>query len=90
MKLGKEIGLGPGHIALAGDPAPPLQKGAHPPNFRSMVVMHSSSPLFGPYVVAKRSPSYLLLSTCLLSSIVTMSLSHTVSEILGLSVISQN
>jgi len=31
MKLGVETGLGNGHIALDGDPAPPLKKGAHPP-----------------------------------------------------------
>jgi len=34
MKLGVEIGLGPGHIVLDGDPAP-LQKG-HTTNVRSM------------------------------------------------------
>jgi len=27
MPLGKEVGLGPGHIVLDGDPAPPPQKG---------------------------------------------------------------
>ena len=27
MKLGTEVGLGPGHIVLDGDPAPPPQKG---------------------------------------------------------------
>jgi len=32
MKLGMQVGLGPGHIVLDGDSAPP-QKGAHP-NFR--------------------------------------------------------
>jgi len=32
MKLGKEVGLGPGHIVIDGDPAPP--KGHSPPNFR--------------------------------------------------------
>jgi len=31
MKLGMQVGLGPGHIVLDGDPAPP--KG-HTPNFR--------------------------------------------------------
>jgi len=31
MKLGMEAGLGPGHIALDGDPAP--SKGAQPPIF---------------------------------------------------------
>jgi len=31
MKLCMEVGLGPGHIVLDGDPAPP--KWAHPPIF---------------------------------------------------------
>jgi len=29
MKLGTHVGLGPGHIVLDRDPAPPI-KGAHP------------------------------------------------------------
>ena len=32
-----EVGLGPGHIVLDGDPAP-RQKGAQPPNFWPMSV----------------------------------------------------
>jgi len=32
MKLGVQVGLGPGHIVLGGDP-PPLPKGAQPPIF---------------------------------------------------------
>ena len=32
MKLGMQVGLGPGHIVLDGDPAPP-PKGAQPPIF---------------------------------------------------------
>ena len=39
MKLGMEVGLGPGHNVLDRDPAP--HKGAQPP-------------IFGPRVVAKR------------------------------------
>jgi len=31
MKLGMQIGLGPGHIVLDGDPAPHSPKGAEPP-----------------------------------------------------------
>jgi len=31
MKLGTQVGLGPGHIALDGDPAPPPPKGQSPP-----------------------------------------------------------
>ena len=33
MALGMEVGLGPGHIALKGDPAPLPKKGAEPPIF---------------------------------------------------------
>jgi len=33
MKLGMQVGLGPGHIVLDGDPAPPPKKGAQPPIF---------------------------------------------------------
>jgi len=42
MKIGMELGLGPGHIALDGDPAPP-PKGTHP--------LHNFRPT---YVVVKR------------------------------------
>jgi len=31
MKLRTEVGLGPGHIVLDGDPAPPFQRGTAPP-----------------------------------------------------------
>jgi len=31
MKLGTQVGLGPGHILLDGDPAPPPSKGHSPP-----------------------------------------------------------
>ena len=40
MKLGLHVGLGPGHIALDGDPAPLLKKGAWaelPPQFLAHV-----------------------------------------------------
>ena len=30
LALGKEVGLGPGHIVLDGDPAPPPKKGTAP------------------------------------------------------------
>jgi len=33
MALGREVGLGPGHIVLDGDPAPLPQKGGEPPVF---------------------------------------------------------
>jgi len=29
MPLGMEVGLGPGHVVLVGDPAPPPKKRAH-------------------------------------------------------------
>jgi len=38
MPLGVEVGLGPSHIVLDGDPAPPHEKG-HSPNFRFMSVV---------------------------------------------------
>ena len=34
MPLGMEVGLSPGDFVLDGDPVPPPQKGAEPPNFR--------------------------------------------------------
>jgi len=33
MKLGTQVGLGPGHIVLDGDPAPPPPKGGQSPQF---------------------------------------------------------
>ena len=33
MAVGMEVGLGPGHIVLDGDPAPLPSKGAEPPMF---------------------------------------------------------
>ena len=33
VELGMEVGFGPGHIVLDGDPAPPPQKGHSPPIF---------------------------------------------------------
>ena len=41
MKLGMQVGLGPGHIVLRGDPAPvvPSPKGGGPPNFRPMFIV---------------------------------------------------
>ena len=37
MPLGTEVGLGPGHIALGGDPAPSTKRGtAAPPTFQRM------------------------------------------------------
>ena len=39
MKLGTEVGLGPGHIVLDGDPAPPPERGTALPNFRPISVV---------------------------------------------------
>jgi len=39
MKLGMQVGLGPGHIVLGGDRAPLPPKGGQPP------------PIFGPYLL---------------------------------------
>jgi len=36
IALVMEVGLGPGHIELDGDPAPPPLKGHSSPNFRPM------------------------------------------------------
>jgi len=38
MKLGMEAGLGPDHIGLDGDPAPPT-RGTAPANFQPMFVV---------------------------------------------------
>ena len=39
MKLGLQVGLGPGHIVLGGEPAAPPPKGhSPPPNFRHISV----------------------------------------------------
>ena len=52
MKFGMQVGLGPGHIVLDGDPAPPPPKG-------------HSRPIFGPCLLwSNGRPSQLLLSTC--------------------------
>jgi len=36
-KLGMQVGLGPGHIVLDGDPAPLPKKGAEPPKFSAHI-----------------------------------------------------
>ena len=39
MKLAMQVGLGPGHTLLDGDPAPPSSKGhSPPPNFRPILL----------------------------------------------------
>ena len=39
MALGMKVGLGADQIVLDGDPAPLLQKGAEPPNFRTIFIV---------------------------------------------------
>jgi len=40
MKLGVDVGLGPGHILVDGDPAPPPQKGGTAaPTFQPMSIV---------------------------------------------------
>jgi len=39
MPLGMEVGLGPGHVVLDGDPALPPPKGTQPLNFRPISVV---------------------------------------------------
>ena len=53
IPLGTGIGLGPDHIVLYGDPAPPTQKEAQTPE--------TFWPMF---IVVKRSPISAMLSTC--------------------------
>jgi len=43
MPLGTKVGLGPSHIVLDGDPAPPKKGTA--PNFRSMSIVAKRSPI---------------------------------------------
>jgi len=38
MALGMEVGLGPGHIVLDGDPAPLPKEGGRIPNFRRIFI----------------------------------------------------
>jgi len=60
MKLGTEVGRGPGHIVLDGDPAP-------------LSIGHSPT-LFGPCLLwPKDRPSQLLLSTCMFSHVSVIS-----------------
>jgi len=45
MPLGKEVGLGPGHIALDGDPVGTQPPTAAPPHFRPMPIVAKRSPI---------------------------------------------
>jgi len=37
MKFGMQVGLGPGHIVIDGDPAPPPSKGVKSPQFSAHI-----------------------------------------------------
>jgi len=52
MPLGREVGLGHGHIVLDGDPSTPPPKGHSPPTFGPCLLWPNGR------------PSQLLLSTC--------------------------
>jgi len=45
MPLGMEVGLGPGHIVLDGDPAIPKKQDTVAPTFRPMSVVAKRSPI---------------------------------------------
>jgi len=46
MKLGVQIGLGPGHIVLDGNPAPPPQRGTAPTQFSAHICCGKMAALF--------------------------------------------
>jgi len=45
MPLGKEVGLGPGHTVLDGDPVGTQPPTAAPPHFRPMPIVAKRSPI---------------------------------------------
>jgi len=45
MPLGKEVGLGPGHIVLDGDPVRTQHPTAAPPHFQPMLIVAKRSPI---------------------------------------------
>jgi len=45
MKLGMEVGTGPGNIVLDGETARPSPKKGHSPNFRPMSIVAKRSPI---------------------------------------------
>jgi len=55
MKLGMQVGLGPGLIVLDGDPISPSPKGAQPPNLRPISVVAKWLDGSGCYLVGGRS-----------------------------------
>jgi len=51
MKLGMEVGLGPGHIDLDGDQTPHGKENSNPPTFRPTLLWHGhpSQQLLSPF-----------------------------------------
>jgi len=46
MPLGTEVGLGPGHIVLEGNPASPMERAQQPtPSFRPISIVAKRSPI---------------------------------------------
>jgi len=45
MPLGTEVGLGPAHTVLAGDAAPPPERGTAAPTFQPMSIVAKLSPI---------------------------------------------
>jgi len=45
MPYGREVGLGPGHFVLDGNPAPLPKKGGRAPNFRPVSIVAKRSPI---------------------------------------------
>jgi len=62
-----EVGLGPGHIVLDGDPAHPRKRAQQPPTFRSMSIVAKRSPISATAEHFLR-PSYMVNVGCVLSS----------------------
>jgi len=54
MKVGTEVGLGPGHIVLDGDAATPLKGHSPAPNFRPMSVVANGLDGSGCHLVPRR------------------------------------
>jgi len=65
MKLGIQVDLGPDHIVLDGDPAPPPQKGGGAPSNFRLILANVNSRSRSLYAVA--SPSVCRLSSVCLS-----------------------
>jgi len=66
MKLGMQVGLGPGHIVLDGDPAPPMETGT----VRLCSFRHIST--FGFRVCASRASLIIAFLQCLAPDIASL------------------